>query len=54
MIVVSSLKTKLSKEYLGYLKGSFLDFMITIKDKTFCTKLFNERDNFTFLILRIP
>ena len=38
---------RLKKENLGYLAGSFLDLMITILDKIFCTKLFEKSDSFS-------
>ena len=47
-------KLELKKENLDYLDGSFLDLMIIIKDKRFFTKLFDKRDSFLILILRMP
>ena len=43
----------IKKENLGYLKTSFLSFMIAIKDQTFCTKSFATRESFPFSIICI-
>ena len=42
---------ELEKENLGYREGSFLDLMITIKDKRFIIKLYNKRDSFPLSIV---
>ena len=41
-------------ENLDYVDGSFLHLMITIKDKKMCTKLFDKRNSFQILVVRMP
>ena len=38
----------LKKENLGYVQRSFIDVMVTKKDKQLCSKLFDERESFQF------
>ena len=40
-------KLESKKEHHSYLEGSFLDLLISMRDKRFCTKLFEKRDRTT-------
>ena len=40
-------------EHQGY-QATFLNFDITVKEGTFIYKLFDKRDSFPFLIVRMP
>ena len=44
-------EVELKKENLSYLEGSFLDLMITVKDKKIFTKLFNKMESFQFSLV---
>ena len=43
----------LKKENLDSLEESLAELLITVKDKKCCTKLFDKRDSFPFLIVRM-
>jgi hypothetical protein len=45
---------ELTKENPSQLETDFLDLNITIDEKAFKTKLYDKRDNFGFLIARLP